>query len=75
MNPLSSSSLSEDEREFNSIRPTSSALSYGRFGDFTQDQVDRLGRKWFPDDPENQGVLQSIWTNHPKRQQGKYLFK
>mmetsp|Transcript_999 Transcript_999/g.1221 ORF Transcript_999/g.1221 Transcript_999/m.1221 type:complete len:589 (-) Transcript_999:188-1954(-) len=73
--PLSSSSSSslsppvtEDESEFIRIRPESSTLQYGRVGYFTQDQVNGLGTEWNLSF-ENKGILQSIWANHPNRQQ------
>jgi hypothetical protein len=66
---FSSSSLGDRETIFNSFRPDSSSLSYDEFGDSTQEDLNGLKTEWKLSF-EYKGILQSIWANHPKRQQG-----
>ena len=50
-------------------------ISWDIVGDLTQGDVDVLKNVWFPAHPLKGIRLQSVWANHPKRQQGeKELF-
>ena len=66
----SSSLLTEGESKFNSIRPGTSSLSYVEFGDSIEEDMNGLKTEWNLSF-ENKILLQSVWANHPKRQQGK----
>jgi hypothetical protein len=62
-----------DQEWFNNINQEGQdeIISWEILGDLTQEIVTDLGHLWFRDLPLKRARLQSVWANHPKRQQGK----
>jgi hypothetical protein len=53
--------------EFVALVPTA-GFSFDDLGNGTQEQLNKLINKHFPDDIASQFKLQSIWVRHPNRQ-------
>jgi hypothetical protein len=61
------------ERRGQTLENKEDEISFNQFGDFNSDLAQGLAREWFPNSITKQGQLQSVWTNHPKRQQGNHI--
>jgi hypothetical protein len=66
----SSSSAPDYQEMYGKICPSGSIVSYDMLGDSNEEAMNELATDWNLRG-ENKIILQSIWANHPKRQQGK----
>jgi hypothetical protein len=48
-------------------------FTWSQFGDFSEQKIADIEKEWFPNSSVHRGQLYSVWKNHPRRQQGKYL--
>ena len=61
--------MSSSEEELTHIYQNwnSGRLTWAKFGNFNQNDIDRLKVQWFPNDAVSGGLLQDIWFRHPNR--------